>query len=145
MPDIKIKYDTTFISYTDTIKVTNTRVKFDTLTVLDSIFITQADTLYRINYNELIMPYNLGNGLYITQPFELSFEFHERKDTIIPTFYFPNMIAEVIWKHSSDSISYVYNTIYKDYWYNNIYVEIAKDLILITGGYLLSNIGEATK
>ncbi len=141
LPDITIVRDTQFIPYADTFQITRTRIKFDTVRAVDSIFVVTHDTLYPFNIKNAAYPFNIGNNLYLTEPFELAFEFYDRKDTIIPTFYFPNMIADVVWKHGSDSIAYKFETIYKDYWYNNTYVELAKDMIILTGGYLLSTIG----
>lgn len=145
LPDFNIRVDTTYKSYTDTITVTRTKVKFDTLRAVDSIIIVQHDSIYPCYLTDAMYPVAIGNNLYLTPSFESKFELVSHKDTVKGIYYFPNMAASAAWIHGQDSLVWNERVIYKDYWYNNMYVEGSKDLILVGIGILINELTKAKK
>ncbi len=133
-----IKPDTLF-KEPDTVSINIYKVKFDTLKTLDSVFVFVHDTIYPYNLENAIYPLLIAKNMYLTPSFEYSFEYYYKNDTIIPTFYFPNMITDIVHKHGKDSIRIEYKTIYRDYWYTNEWVQGALFGISALTGYLLND------
>ncbi len=143
-PVVRVLNDTVFA---DTVKVKEIIIKRDTagLKGIDTVFVIRRDTVYPFIPADTALPLKIGENLFLCNSFELSFPYYYRTDTIIPHFSFPEMTAGIIHKHGRDSVMIVFKEIYRDYWYNNIYVELAKGLLIMAAGYYLHGAGDGCK
>jgi hypothetical protein len=142
LPEVTVIKTDTLYKKPDTLLINYYNIKYDTLRTIDSVFVVQYDTLYPYSLENVVYPLAIGKNLYLSPWFEYSFEYYYKNDTMIPTFYFPNMISEVVHKYGIDSTRVELKTIYVDYWYSNVYVQSALMGVSALAGFLLNDLSK---